>query len=106
MEIQILFTKKNLRRLLVAAGLVVLFALYTNGIRRNPPGFYMDESATAYNAYLLSRTGAGELGGHFPVLFQWYPGPTRAFVNPATIYLMALYFRFVPPSVLDRKSVV
>ena len=103
MEIQILFTKKNLRRLLVVAGLVVLFALYTNGITRTTPGFYMDESATAYNAYLMSRTGAGELGPHFPVLFQFYPGPTRAFVNPATIYLMALFFRFVPPSILAAR---
>lgn len=103
MEIQILFTKKNLRRLLVAAGLVVLFALYTNGISRNPPGFYMDESATAYNAYLLSRTGAGEFGPHFPVLFQFYSPPRQAFVNPATIYLMALYFRFVPPSILAAR---
>src|SRR5947209_17680075 len=103
MEIQILFTKKNLRRLLVAAGLVILFAFYTNGITRNPPGFYMDESATAYNAYLISRTGAGELGTHFPVLIYWYPGPTTAYVNPATFYLMALYFRFVPPSILAAR---
>ena len=103
MEIQILFTKKNLRRLLIAVGLVVLFLLYTNGITRTTPGFYMDESATAYNAYLMSRTGAGELGPHFPVLFQWYPGPTRSFVNPVTIYLMALYFRFVPPSILAAR---
>lgn len=103
MEIQILFSKKNLRRLFVVAGLVVLFALYTNGISRNPPGFYMDESATAYNAYLLSRTGAGELGPHFPLLFQWYPGPTRTFVNPDTIYLMAIFFRFAPPSIVAAR---
>ncbi|HLW34459.1 MAG TPA: hypothetical protein VKS98_02265 [Chthoniobacterales bacterium] len=103
MEIQILFTKKNLCRLLAVIGLVVLFILYTNGITKNPPGFYMDESATAYNAYLLSRTGAGELGPHFPLLFQWYPGPTRSFVDPVTIYLMALFFRFVPPSILAAR---
>lgn len=103
MEIEIVFTKKNLRRLLVALGLVVLFALYTNEITRTTPGFYMDESATAYNAYLISRTGAGELGPHFPLLIQWYPGPTRSFVNPVTIYLMALFFRFVPPSVLAAR---
>ena len=103
MEIQILFTKRNLRRLLVVAGLVVLFALYTNGITRTTPGFYMDESATAYNAYCISRTGAAEVGPRFPLLVQWYPGPTRSFVNATTMYLMALYFRFVPPSILAAR---
>jgi hypothetical protein len=70
MEIQTLFNK-NLRRLFLVAGFVVLFALYTAGITRNPPGFYMDESATAYNAYLISRTGAGESGPGFPLLVEW-----------------------------------
>ena len=84
-------------------GLVALFALYTVGITRNPPGFYMDESATAYNAYLVSRTGAGEFGPHLPLLFEWYAPPSTSYVNPVTIYLMALFFRFVPPSVAAAR---
>ena len=40
-------------------------------ISHNPPGFYLDESATAYNAYLVSRTGAGEFGSRLPLLFQF-----------------------------------
>ncbi len=104
MEIQTLFTKKNLRRAFVAAGLVVLFALYTNGITRNPPGFYMDESATAYNAYLISRTGADESGRHFPLLIHWYSGPSTSYVNPVTIYLLAIVFRFLPPSILVARA--
>ena len=50
------------------------FILYTSGISHNPRGFYLDESATAYNAYLVSRTAAGEFGPSFPLLFQFYSG--------------------------------
>lgn len=89
--------------LLSALALVALFVLYTSGISRNPPGFYMDESATAYNAYVISRTGHAEFGPRFPLLIQWYTGPSTSFVNPATIYLMALFFRFVPPSVVAAR---
>jgi hypothetical protein len=80
-----------------------LFVLYTSGIRQNPPGFYLDESATAYNAYLVSRTGAGEFGTRFPVLFQFYSGIATTFVNPVTIYLLALVFRFLPPGILVAR---
>jgi hypothetical protein len=83
-----------------AAGFAFLFTLYTWGISKNPPGFYLDESATAYNAYLISRTGAGEFGPRFPLLIQWYTGPSTSYVNPVTIYLLAIVFRFLPPSIL------
>jgi 4-amino-4-deoxy-L-arabinose transferase-like glycosyltransferase len=104
MEIETHSTKKNLRRAFVAAVFVVLFLLYTNGITRNPPGFYMDESATAYNAYLISRTGADESGRHFPLLIQWYTGPSTSYVSPVTIYLMAIAFRILPPSILVARA--
>lgn|SRR5438552_1061449 len=99
MEIQTLFDKKNLRRLLTLGVLIALFALYTAGNTKNPPGFYMDESATAYNAYLISRTGHGEFGPRFPLLVEWYTPPSTSYVNPVTIYLLAFFFRFVPPSI-------
>src|SRR5258708_27340493 len=93
-------TSKALRILLWVAALVVLFSLYTWGIRQNPPGFYLDESATAYNAYLVSRTGAGEFGPRFPLLFQEYAVSNPSYINPLTIYLLAIVFRFLPPSIL------
>src|ERR1700751_4141512 len=92
--------RKSLRTSLCVAALVVLFIVYTWGISRNPPGFYVDESATAYNAYLVSRTGAGEFGPRFPVLFQEYAGSNPTYINPLTIYLMAIVFRFLHPSIL------
>jgi hypothetical protein len=96
-------TQKALRILLCAAALIFLFSLYTWGISRNPPGFFLDESATAYNAYLVSRTGAGEFGPRFPVLFQEYAASNPIYINPLTIYLMAIVFRFVPPSILVAR---
>ena len=96
--------KKILGILLCVAGLVLLFGLYTWGISQNPPGFNVDESVTAYNAYLVSRTGAGEFGPRFPLLFQEYAVSNPTYINPLTIYLMAIVFRFIHPSVLVARS--
>src|SRR6266481_897210 len=96
--------QKSLRILLGMAAVVLLFSLYTWGISQNPPGFYLDESATAYNAYLVSRTGAGEVGPRFPVLFQEYAvKKSNYYINPLTIYLLAIVFRFLPPSILVAR---
>jgi hypothetical protein len=95
--------QKSLRILLCVAAVVLLFSLYTWGISRNPPGFYLDESTTAYNAYLVSRTGAGESGQPFPVLFPDYAVSNPSYINPLTIYLLAIVFRFVPPSILVAR---
>ena len=97
--------QRSLRILLWAAALILLFSLYTWGISKNPPGFYLDESATAYNAYLVSRTGAGEAGPRFPILFQEYAvNKSRSYyINPLTIYLLAIVFRFLPPSILVAR---
>src|SRR5213082_215458 len=91
--------KKTLRILLCVAALALLFSFYTWGISENPPGFSLDESATAYNAYLVSRTGAGEFGPKFPILFQEYAVSNPSYINPLTIYLLAVVFRFLPPSI-------
>jgi hypothetical protein len=96
-------TSKVLRILLCVAAAVLLFSLYTWGISQNPPGFFLDESATAYNAYLVSRTGAGEFGPKFPILFQEYAASNPMYINPLTIYLLAIVFRFLPPSILVAR---
>jgi len=92
-------TQNILRILLCATAVILLFRLYTWGVSQNPPGFYLDESATAYNAYLVSRTGAGEFGHRFPILFQEYAEENSTYINPLTIYLLAIVFRFVHPSI-------
>ena len=97
-------TQQALRILLCTATLSFLFCLYIWGVSLNPPGFYLDESATAYNAYLVSRTGAGEFGPRFPVLFQEYAATNPTYINPLTIYLLAIVFRFVPPSIFAARA--
>jgi hypothetical protein len=91
--------QNSLRMLLGVAAVIVLFSFYTWGISQNPLGFYLDESATAYNAYLVSRTGAGEFGPQFPLLFQQFAVSNPTYMNPLAIYLMAIVFRCIPPSV-------
>ena len=95
--------QKSLRISLCVAVLALLFCLYTWGISQNPRGFYLDESATAYNAYLVSRTGAGEFGPRFPVLFQQFAVSNATYVNPLAIYLLAIVFRLVPPSIFVAR---
>jgi hypothetical protein len=95
--------RNSLRILLHVVGIGLLFSLYTWGISQNPPGFYLDESATAYNAYLVSRTGAGEFGPRFPILFQQYAVGNPTYMNPLAIYLLAVVFRFLPPSILVAR---
>ncbi len=92
------------RILLCVLGLILLFRLYTWGISQNPPGFYLDESATAYNAYLVSRTGAGEFGPQFPVLFHQFAVSNPTYMNPLAIYLMAIVFRFIHPSITVARA--
>ena len=96
--------KKSLQILLCVAALVLLFSLYTWGISQNPRGFYLDESANAYNAYLVSRTGAGESGPRFPVLFPDFAVSNPTYIGPLTIYLLAIVFRFVHPSIPVARS--
>jgi hypothetical protein len=96
--------RKSLRILLCVTALVLIFGLYTWGVSQNPPGFYVDESATAYNAYLVSRTGAGEFGPRFPLLFQEYAASDPTYINPLTIYLLAVVFRFLHPSILVART--
>jgi len=96
--------KKTLRILLCVAALALLFSFYTWGISENPPGFSLDESVTAYNAYLVSRTGAGEFGPRFPLLFQEFAVSNPSYINPLAIYLMAIAFRFLHPSILVART--
>src|SRR4029453_2847815 len=96
-------TQKPLRIFLWDAAFALLFRLYTWGVSQNPPGFYLDESATAYNAYLVSRTGAGEFGPRFPILLQEYAQQNPTYINPLTVYLLAIVFRFLPPSILVAR---
>src|SRR5262245_6614525 len=95
--------EKPWRRLGIAAGLALLFVIYIWGLWDNPPGFYVDESALAYNAYLLSRTGAGEFGPTLPLYFQFFSDSFSQYVSPTQVYSLAFVFRILPPSILMAR---
>src|SRR5229473_3527670 len=95
--------RTTLARLAVALLVVVLlFLLYTNGLSKNPPGFYVDESGVAYNAYLIAHTGAGEFQ-RWPLFFQFYTGGFTQWANPTQIYLLSILFFFIKPSILAAR---
>jgi hypothetical protein len=96
--------RTTLIRLAVALLVVIiLFLLYTNGLSKNPPGFYVDESGVAYNAYLIAHTGRGEAGTRFPLFFQFYTGGFTQWANPTQIYLLSILFLVIKPSILAAR---
>ena len=98
------WNRSNLiRACLWSVGIALLLGIYTFGIGNNPPGFYVDESGLAYNAYLVSTTGAGEFGPRFPLYFQLYTGGFTQYSNPTQIYLLALVFKLFGPGILIAR---
>lgn len=93
-------SRRRLRFVFWLAGLALLFAIYTTELSRNPPGFYVDESALTYNAYLVAQTGAGEFGPRFPLYFQMFADDWSQYVSPSQVYLLAIVFCFFHPSIL------
>src|SRR5262245_30926301 len=92
-------TLYRLRIIAVVLGFVLLFIFYIDGLSKNPPGFYVDESAIAYNAYCIAKTGRNEFGTRFPLFFPVYTGGWTQYANPTQIYLMAIPFTIIKPSI-------
>ncbi len=81
---------------LVLPVVILAAASYFQGVPQNPPGFYIDESSIAYNAYTISRTGRDEYGAPWPLYFRAF----GEYKNPVYIYLLAALFRVFGPSIL------
>ena len=88
------------RPVAIILGFILLYVVYIDGLSINPPGFYVDESAIAYNAYCIAHTGANEFGTHFPLIFPVYTGGWTQYANPTQIYLLAIPFAILKPSIL------
>lgn len=94
---------KMLKWAVVSFLVLIGYSVYVIGIWENPPGYYVDESALSYNAYLVSQTGAGEFGPKFPLYFQVYTGGFTQYSNPTQIYLLALLFKVFGPGILTAR---
>jgi Dolichyl-phosphate-mannose-protein mannosyltransferase len=85
---------------LVLAFLAVLLALsYFYEVPQNPPGFYIDESSIAYNAYTIAKSGQDEYGESWPLYFRAF----GEYKNPVFIYLLAFFFRIFGPSIFIAR---
>ena len=89
----------RLRLPAIALGFILLFIFYIDGLGTNPPGFYVDESAIAYNSYCIAKTGRNEFGTRFPLFFPVYTGGWTQYANPTQIYLLAIPFTVIRPSI-------
>ena len=92
-----------LRRHQAAIALFVVIvgglALYTYDLSKNPPGFFIDESSVAYNAYTISQSGRDESGSAWPLYFRAF----GEYKNPIYIYLLAGLFRVTGPGMLAAR---
>src|SRR5256714_5520173 len=87
----------------VVLGFILLYLFYIDSLSTNPPGFYVDESAISYNAYCIAKTGANEFGARFPLFFPVYTGGWTQYANPNQIYLLAIPFTVIRPSILVAR---
>lgn len=69
--------------------------VYFTAAPKHPPGFYIDESSIAYNAYLIAQTGTDEHGERWPLYFRAFGD----YKNPIYIYLLAGLFKLTGPSI-------
>jgi 4-amino-4-deoxy-L-arabinose transferase-like glycosyltransferase len=90
--------RRDLPWLLVLA---VATLLYSTGVDRNPPGFYLDEASISYNAYAISIDGHDEHGVAWPLFFQTWDASVA--VNPVYVYVLAAVFKVFGPSILAAR---
>src|ERR1043166_1964437 len=79
----------------IAAGLLLALAWDYDDPLRTTPGFFVDESSIAYNAWSIAQTGRGEHGITMPLYFPAF----GEYKNPVYIYLLALVFKITGPSI-------
>jgi 4-amino-4-deoxy-L-arabinose transferase-like glycosyltransferase len=86
--------------LVVVGGLVLIAAVFLTVSARNPPGFYRDESAIAYNAYTLATSGKDEYGARLPLFIKSFGD----YKSPLYVYLLAAVFRVTGPSTAVART--
>jgi 4-amino-4-deoxy-L-arabinose transferase-like glycosyltransferase len=92
-------TLKRYELQILAASIIVGFLLFSWGVGKNTPAFYLDEASIAYNAYTISTTGQDEFGVSWPLYFRAF----GEYKNPVYLYLLAFIYKFAGPSTLIAK---
>jgi hypothetical protein len=88
---------ESLARWEVLVGLAVVvgvaaFQLWVSP--NNPPGFFRDEAAIAYNAYTIEHEGRDEYGARLPLYFSSF----LDYKSPIFVYALAGVFRLTGPN--------
>jgi hypothetical protein len=83
--------------------LVCMFAFYNAGSATNPPGFYQDESADAYNAYTILHSGVDEHGVSWPLYFESFGGDAD-YKSAPLIYALAGWFAVAGASISSART--
>ena len=79
---------------------IFAFCIQFYALRTNPPGFFLDESSIAYNAYKIATTGTDEHGESWPLFFRAF----GEYKNPVYIYLLAGVYRLSGPGVFNTRA--
>jgi hypothetical protein len=99
-----LYARRYSSRLGLLTALLLIICLgavvYFSAVPEHPPGFYIDESSIAYNAYLISTAGVDEHGERLPLYFRAFGD----YKNPTYIYLLAGLFRLTGPSITVARQ--
>lgn len=83
---------------LLAGFFIIAFFLRFYKLSSNPPGLYVDEAATGYNAYSILKTGKDEYGKSFPLFFRSfgdYKMPFNVYLTVLPVWLFGLSVFFV-----------
>ncbi|MGH9904738.1 MAG: hypothetical protein ACRD8U_04030 [Pyrinomonadaceae bacterium] len=98
-NIELSFWRRNLLRWALFLLTALAAAGYFLKVPNNPPGFFLDESSIAYNAYLIAETGRDEHGARWPLFFRAF----GEYKNPSYIYLLAALFKVTGPSITAAR---
>src|SRR5689334_12092209 len=85
--------------IVAALFLAASIIFYFGGQRKNPPGFFADESSIGWNALQIARHGVDEYGIRFPLYFRAF----GEYKNPTYIYLLAAVLKVTGPSNLAAR---
>ena len=69
-EKNILFIFEKYHLIFLFLILAFAFVIRISDLANDPPGMYMDEVSSAYNAYSILQTGKDEHGKAFPIFFE------------------------------------
>jgi hypothetical protein len=90
----------RVQTLITIAVLGLISVVFLHVSATNPPGFYKDESAIAYNAYTLETTGKDEFGAHLPLFIRSFGD----YKSPLYVYALAGIFRVTGPSTAVART--